>query len=447
MGLVDYSSSSSSSPSPSPSPSSSEEQVRTKHSPARKKRKLSSTKPPSSPLPPLPASFHDLYASTVRTTTNDDPSLHQGRRRLIPHVAGNWPSHIYVEWHPTAQQHALLTGLLDDLRSTRSSLSNDDDGGLLSLSSSSSSETANSITSFLTSDLGSPLPLHISLSRPIVLRTEERDAFLEQITDALRGWHPSGSNSKRSFDLGVHELSWHRSPDSDRSFLVLRVRSSNIVSSSPTANTSTRNGGDDDDDPADGRNLPPSSPRGEPIIINPELETLLNRCNNVVAQYGQPRLYSRGRRRQSSNGNNHLRRYSSNSSNNKNTVTTDAAIRDANSKNVEFGTNKEDENENEGDIDQTAFHVSIAWSFAKPTAAIQERTAAIFKQTKFQQGILGSGEGGGGEGIKIPVESVKVKIGNVVTSIPLTSSASTGARDTTTATRRTGDTGRGLFGI
>lgn len=440
MGLVDYSSSS--------SPPSSDGEGEAKHSPARKKRKTSSANSPSLPLPPLPAAFHDLYASTVRTTTNDDPSLHQGRKRLIPHVAGNWPSHIYVEWHPTAQQHALLTGLLDDLRSASSSLSNDNDGGLggLLLSpSSSSSETGDLITSFLTSDLGSPLPLHISLSRPIVLRTDEKDAFLEQITDALRGWHPPGSNSKSAFDLGVHDLSWHRSPDSDRSFLVLRVRSSDIVSSSPAATTSTRNGGDNDDNPANrGRLSSSSSPRGKPIIINPELTSLLNRCNNVVAHYGQPRLYSRGRRQQSKNGHNYPHRYSLNSSNDKNAVTTDAALRDANRKNVKSGPNKEDEDE--GDIDQTVFHVSIAWSFAKPTAAIQERTAAVFKKTKFQQGILG-GEGGGGEGIKIPVESVKVKIGNVVTSTPLASSARTGTRGTMTATRRTGDTGRGLFGV
>lgn len=196
----------------------------------------------AAPLPPLPSSFHDLYASAVRVSTVDDPTLHQGRKRQIPHVAGNWPTHLYVEWHPTSTQHALLTSLLDSLQARMRS-----DPSL--------SSTDTKLSSFLTSDLGAPLPLHISLSRPIVLSTAQKDSFLAQLREAVF------SSGISPFVLTPRALEWHRTSESARSFLVLRISAHE----------------EDSEEEKEG---------------NPQLGALLKRCNDTVKAFGQPTLYA-----------------------------------------------------------------------------------------------------------------------------------------------------------
>lgn len=89
MPLVEYSSSESS------NSSGAEETGTQSNSHQRPKRKRDIS--PESHLPPLPDTFHDLYASTARVSQQDDPSLHGGRQRVTPHVEGNWPTHIYIE--------------------------------------------------------------------------------------------------------------------------------------------------------------------------------------------------------------------------------------------------------------------------------------------------------------------------------------------------------------
>lgn len=65
----------------------------------------------SPPLPALPAAFHDLYASNARISVRDVSSLHGGRKRAIPHVEGNWPTHIYLECKSARWMSALCLSL------------------------------------------------------------------------------------------------------------------------------------------------------------------------------------------------------------------------------------------------------------------------------------------------------------------------------------------------
>ncbi|KAL4957861.1 U6 snRNA phosphodiesterase Usb1 [Aspergillus filifer] len=153
----------------------------------------------ASSLPPLPASFHDLYASSTRVSVRDDPSLHGGRKRAIPHVEGNWPTHIYLEWYPAKEELIILNSIIDQAGSCVRG------------------EQAK-LHSFLYSDLGAQLPLHISLSRPVVLRTEERQPFM----DAFEAFLENSDISP--FDVQVESLDWVSNFEKTRWFYVLRTK-------------------------------------------------------------------------------------------------------------------------------------------------------------------------------------------------------------------------------
>ncbi len=75
----------------------------------------------------------------------------------------------------------------------------------------------NSLHGFLRSDLGVQLPLHVSLSAPLVLRTEQRADFQEALEIAVR------NAGLRSFNVKVVGVSWEPNLERTRWFLVMRL--------------------------------------------------------------------------------------------------------------------------------------------------------------------------------------------------------------------------------
>ncbi|KAL8803390.1 MAG: hypothetical protein Q9182_003188 [Xanthomendoza sp. 2 TL-2023] len=190
------------------------------------KRKRSLDHEQLSDLPPLPNSFHDLYTSTARVSTQDDPSLHSGRQRQIPHVDGQWPTHIYVEWHPSSSETNILTKILTN---AQAALPRDV-----------------RLHSLLKSDLGAALPLHISLSRTLMLATHQRQSFTDALQIAIE------DSGVKPFSVTPDDLRWVANYEKNRSFLVVHVK----------------------------------KPIGD------ELNKLLKLSNRVAHHYGQPSLYT-----------------------------------------------------------------------------------------------------------------------------------------------------------
>ncbi|OJD15521.1 hypothetical protein AJ78_04217 [Emergomyces pasteurianus Ep9510] len=148
-------------------------------------------------LPPLPSEFLDLYATNSRISVQDDPTLHDGRKRVMPHVAGNWPTHIYLEWYPAATELAILEEVIAQCgRKLQNGLE---------------------IHDLLYSDLSAQVPLHISLSRPVVLVTEDKQPFRDLLNDAIR------ESDIRPFRVRTDGLDWVSNFEKTRWFLVLRV--------------------------------------------------------------------------------------------------------------------------------------------------------------------------------------------------------------------------------
>ncbi|TFK70389.1 hypothetical protein BDN72DRAFT_870338 [Pluteus cervinus] len=114
-------------------------------------------------LPPLSQTF-------VPPAPIDDPTKHQGRIRTTPHVEGQWCAHIYV-CIPIRHSSSLRTFLLDVLKDAR--------------------EAVPSLQSFVAEEeTSSGNELHISLSRPIYLRSHQREDLKKAVAGLARTSRP-----------------------------------------------------------------------------------------------------------------------------------------------------------------------------------------------------------------------------------------------------------------
>ncbi|KAJ7718120.1 hypothetical protein DFH07DRAFT_336428 [Mycena maculata] len=96
-----------------------------------------------------------LSSTLVGPAHVDDPSLHQGRIRTIPHVDGQYATHIYAS--VTLERGSPLFKLLCQIVASAKSM-------------------APTLHDFWSSPKDTPQPeLHISLSRPIYLRSHQRE--------------------------------------------------------------------------------------------------------------------------------------------------------------------------------------------------------------------------------------------------------------------------------
>jgi len=113
-------------------------------------------------------------------------------------VCGTY-SDMCVSGFPLTSEQELLSNLLSELKNQNPT-------------------EAKKLQTFLTSELGAPLPLHISLSRPIVFTTENKGEFLESLQTAIK------SSKIQPFDIAISDLSWCENFEKTRWFLVLKVK-------------------------------------------------------------------------------------------------------------------------------------------------------------------------------------------------------------------------------
>lgn len=119
--------------------------------------------------PPWYRKLPSLSSTFLTPVPIDRPELHQGRKRTQPHVEGQWAAHVYVSLF--LQRQSPLNLLIDDALT-------------------SAKKMAPTLQDFWNGNLSINRELHISLSRPIYLRTHQREDFKKAVKDLSTRFSP-----------------------------------------------------------------------------------------------------------------------------------------------------------------------------------------------------------------------------------------------------------------
>lgn len=127
---------------------------------------------------------------------DDDPSSHQGRKRTKPHVDGDWPTHVYIAIQLPSKLESVLKDIISNLNLQ---------------------DRSSTWHSSLDATHEEDRSLHLSLSRPIFLKTNERNEFVERLRRSIRGIE--------SFEIYFASFSYLLNDHRTRGFLALEVGS------------------------------------------------------------------------------------------------------------------------------------------------------------------------------------------------------------------------------
>ncbi|CAG8436543.1 6211_t:CDS:2 [Ambispora gerdemannii] len=172
-------------------------------------------------LPPLPSEFLELF-TVERKKEIDDTNKHEGRIRTVPHVEGNWATHVFVEMKIDRGFDDIIQKIKNKAQNVISQegrdfkiyscIERDEDKrkieeenleskspgeNEIDILDSSSNYPSYTLYEAAATDDADTRSLHISLSRPIFLKYHQIKSFWEKIRNAIE--HFVNDEKTRSF--------------------------------------------------------------------------------------------------------------------------------------------------------------------------------------------------------------------------------------------------------